>query len=71
MFQTADGEGAIWTGHGVGRMTGEGMGMVMRFSLAVQAQTDGALAGLNEVLVIGEHESDAQGNTRTTIWEWK
>ena len=67
----AEGEGAIWNGHGVGRMTGDGMGMAFRFSLAYQAGGSGKLARLKDYLVIGEHESDANGNIKTTIWEWK
>ncbi len=68
---TSDGQSAIWNGHGIGRMTGEGMGMSFRFSVAYQAPTDGKLARLNQVLVIGEHEVDADGNFHTVEWEWK
>ena len=71
LVSTSDGETAIWNGHGVGRMTGEGMSMSFRFSVAYQASPTGKLARLNEVLVIGEHEVDADGNTKTTFWEWK
>ena len=71
MIFTADGEGAIWNGHGIGRMSGEGMSASYRFSLAVQAPTGGKLARLNSVLLIGEHESDAENNTRSKLWEWK
>ncbi|MSQ11667.1 MAG: hypothetical protein EXR48_03060 [Dehalococcoidia bacterium] len=65
-----NGESAIWNGHGVGRPTGEGMGISMRFSIAVQAGA-GKLAPLNGVLVVGEHDSDAEGNIHTQTWEWK
>jgi len=68
---TSDGESAIWNGHGIGRMTGEGMGMSFRFAVAYQAGQTGKLARLNSVLVIGEHEVDGAGNTKTTFWEWK
>ena len=71
IVMTADGESAIWNGHGVGRMTGEGMGMSFRFSVAYQAGSSGNLSRLNSVLVIGEHEVDADGNTKTTSWEWQ
>jgi hypothetical protein len=71
IISTADGESAIWNGHGVGRMTGNGMGMSFRFSIAYQAPPTGKLARLNEVLVIGEHEVDNDGNTQTRYWEWK
>ncbi|MEA2638771.1 MAG: hypothetical protein QOF51_165 [Chloroflexota bacterium] len=68
--QGADG-GAIWNGHGVGKATGSGMAMAMRFSIAYQAGESGAFSRLKGVLVIGEHEVDAEGNTVTTLWEWK
>src|SRR4030095_9104551 len=68
---TADGEGAIWNGHAIGRMTGQGMAMSIRFSIAYQAGGDGKLARLKDYLVIGEHEVDAEGNTTTKLWEWK
>ena len=68
---TADGEGAIWNGHGVGKMSGSGMAMSFRYSVAYQAGATGKLARLNDVLVIGEHEVDEAGNTKTTLWEWK
>lgn len=71
ILQTTDGEGAIWNGHGVGKMSGKGMGMSFRFSVAYQAGPSGKLARLNGVLVIGEHEVDDAGNTKTTFWEWK
>lgn len=70
IVMTADGQSAIWNGHGIGRMTGRGMAMSFRFSVAYQAG-QGKLARLNQVLVIGEHEVDENGNTHTTYWEWK
>src|SRR5438132_2416268 len=66
-----DGEGAIWKGHGIGKMAGRGMAMSFRFSLAYQAGGSGKLARLKEILVIGEHEVDDAGNTKTKVWEWK
>ncbi len=69
--QTTEGEGAIWNGHGVGKMAGKGMAMSVRYSIAYQAGSTGKLGGLNNVLVIGEHEVDEAGNTKTTFWEWK
>ena len=71
MLATSDGHTAIWNAHGVGKMTGQGMGASYRFSCAVQAPTTGPLARLNGVLLIGEHEADNDGNTKTTLWEWK
>lgn len=64
------GETAMWNGHGVGTM-GAGMAMSIRFSIAYQAPADGKLARLNSVLVVGEHEVDAQMNTHTVACEWK
>jgi hypothetical protein len=65
-----DGQGAIWKGHGVGRMD-QNMNMSFAFSLAFQAPSEGTLARLNGALVVGEHVVSADGNTKTTIWEWK
>jgi hypothetical protein len=69
--ETDQGEGAIWRGHGIGRMLGQGMAMAFRVSLAYQAGGEGKLGPLNQSLIIGEHEVDADGNTRTRLWEWK
>lgn len=71
ILETPQGEGAIWNGHAVSKPTGVGMAMSVRFSIAIQAGTTGALARLREVLVIGEHEVDDDGNTKTSLWEWK
>ncbi len=71
LVATSDGEAAIWNGHGVGQMTGEGMSMSFRYSVAFQASATGKLARLNGVLVVGEHEVKADGSTQTTTWEWK
>jgi len=67
----SDGEGAIWNGHGVGKGGGKGMSMSIRFSIAFQAGPTGKLSRLKDCLVIGEHEVDEAGNTKTTMWEWK
>lgn len=62
-------DGAIWNGHGVGQLTGEGMATRFTFSAAFQA--GGALERLNHVLVIGEQDVDAEGKVVTRLWEWK
>jgi hypothetical protein len=67
---SATGESAIWNGHGVGHPTGQGLGMSIRFSIAYQAGA-GPLSRLNDCLVIGEFESDADGNVKITMSEWK
>lgn len=68
---TAEGESAIWNGHGVGHPTGDGMGMSIRYAVAFQASPDGKLAALNGVLGVGEFESSADGSWTDTNWEWK
>ena len=67
---SASGDSAIWKGHGVGRMTGKGMGTSFRYSLAFQAGK-GTLEKLNGILVVGEHEVDENGNVHNQSWEWK
>jgi hypothetical protein len=62
-------DGAIWNGHGVSQMTGEGMATHTAFSVAFQAA--GALERLNHMLVIGEQDVDAEGNVTTRLYEWK
>ncbi len=69
IFMSADGE-AIWNGHGIGRPTGEGMGVRFAASIAFQAGP-GPLARLNEILAVVEHETDDAGNAKSTLWEWK
>ena len=70
IINTQDGQGAVWKGHGVGRMD-QNMTMTFAFSLACQAPTEGPLARLNGSLIVGEHTVGGDGNTKTTIWEWK
>ena len=71
MLGTDDGQGAIWNGHAVGKASGPGMSMSIRFSIAFQAGATGSLSRLKDCLVIGEHEVDAEGNTKSVMWEWK
>ena len=71
IMMTSEGEGAIWKAHGVGHMTGKGMGMSFRFSCAFQAGPTGKLSRLNKSLIIGEHEVDENSNSHSSIWEWK
>lgn len=67
---TADGESAIWNGHGVGHPTGEGLAISLRFSIAFQAG-EGKLSSLNDCLVVGEFESAADGTIKSTVWAWQ
>ncbi len=70
---TADGEGAIWNGHGVGHMGGDAGGMTMsiRYSVAYQANPSGALAALNGALIVGEFETKSDGTFTDVAWLWK
>jgi hypothetical protein len=69
IFMAANGESAIWNGHGVGHMTGEGMGIA--FAAAVAFQASAGLAQLNGVLAVIEHTTDNDGNAKSTLYEWK
>ena len=69
IFMTADGDGAIWNGHGIGRMTGDGVGAA--FAASVAFQGSGKLTDLNGMLVLVEHTTDAEGNAKSTLYEWK
>ena len=68
IFMSNQGESAIWNGHGVGNMTGEGMAFAA--GIAFQAGT-GSLNRLNKVLVLVEHKTDNDGNADSTLYEWK
>jgi len=70
IFVTKDGESGIWNGHGIGRMTGDGMGMAFAASVAFQTNSP-KLARLNDALVLIEHQIDNAGNTHSTLFEWK
>lgn len=70
IFMSSEGDSAIWNGHGIGRPTGEGMGIKFAASIAFQAGP-GKLARLNEVLVVVEHETANDGSARSELWEWK
>ena len=68
VVMTADGEGAIWNGAGIGRVGSDG---TMTFAAAVSFQTNSKkLARLNEVLVLVEHSTDMAGNAKSTLHEW-
>jgi hypothetical protein len=68
VLMTADGEGAIWNGAGVGRVDGDG---TMTIAAAISFQTSSRkLDRLNKVLVLVEHSTDMAGNARSTLHEW-
>ena len=69
IFETPDGEGAIWNGHGIGRDAGDGR---IAFAAAIAFQTNSEkLAALNKCLVLVEHQVDMQGNAQSALYEWK
>ena len=69
IFETPDGQGAIWNGHGIGRDAGEGR---IAFAASVAFQTSSEkLAKLNNCLVLVEHQIDMQGNAQSELYEWK
>ena len=63
------GDVATWVGQGVGTM---GKAGAVSFRGAVfYHSTSPRWARLNSVAAIFEYEVDAEGNSRSTIWEWK
>jgi hypothetical protein len=68
IFMTADGEGAIWNGHGVGHMTADGIA----FASSVAVQTNSTkLAALNNCLMLVEHHASNDGSAHSVLYEWK
>jgi hypothetical protein len=64
-----DGEVATWTGQGVGKFKKDGS---LSYRGAIYVQTSAAKwAQLNGAAIVFEHEVDAQGNTRSQLFEWK
>ncbi len=68
IITTHDGAVAEWIGSGRGRPTAEG-GASFRGVLYLQSNAE-ALARVNGLTVILEHESDRDGNIETTGYEW-
>ena len=63
------GELATWVGSGVGTIRKDG-GVSYRGAIYYQTSS-AALLRLNTVAAIFEYEVDAQGNSRSQLWEWK
>ena len=69
IVMSAEGDAASWVGQGVGTLKKDG---AVSFRGAVYFQSASPKwARLNGYAAIYEHESDPQGNTRTTTFEWK
>jgi len=63
------GELATWVGSGVGTIRKDG-GLSYRGAIYYQTSS-AAWLRLNAVAAIFEYEVDAQGNSRSQLWEWK
>jgi len=64
-----DGDMASWVGQGVGTFKKDG---AVSYRGALYYQTASPKwTRLNSVAAIFEYEVDAQGNTRSQLWEWK
>jgi len=64
-----EGNLATWVGQGVGT-TREGGAVSYRGAIYYQSSSP-TWSRLNGVAVIFEYEVDAEGNTRSQLWEWK
>ena len=63
------GEMATWVGQGVGTIKKDG-GVSYRGAVYYQTSVP-AWSRLNSVAAIFEYEVDAQGSSRSQLWEWK
>ena len=68
IVMTADGEGVIWNGHGVGHGTPDGS-MIIAASIACQTTSE-KLADLNDTLIVLEHHSHGDGHMHSDFWTW-
>jgi hypothetical protein len=69
VFASVDGKLVTWKGVGNGRYLTNGT-LSYRGALIFSATSE-PFSRLNAVAGVFEFEVDAEGNTRTTIWEWK
>jgi len=66
---TQDGEVATWKGGGVGKFVGGG---AVSYRGAIYYTTASKkLARLNGMATVFEFDVDAEGNTKSKLWEWK
>ena len=66
---TTDGEVATWKGGGVGKFVGGG---AVSYRGAIYYTTASKkLARLNGAASVFEFDVDAEGNTKSKLWEWK
>lgn len=69
MFVTAEGDSATWRGAGFGRFRPDG-GTAWRGAIYYETSSP-KLSRLHGVVAVFEYETDAEDNTRSTVWEWK
>jgi len=71
VYTTRDesGEMTLWTGYGVGHVTGSGR-VSYRGSLFYRTNSTGKLAFLNNLVGVFEFNVDEAGNTIGKVWEW-
>jgi hypothetical protein len=65
----AGGEAATWVGSGIGVFRSDG-GVNFRGAIFYQTAAP-AWARLNKVATVFEYDVDAQGGTKSKLWEWK
>jgi hypothetical protein len=69
VFATMDGDIVTWKGIGIGRLQAGG---AVSYRGCLSYNTASAkLARLNSIAGVFEFDVDANGNTRSKIWEWK
>jgi hypothetical protein len=69
IVMSKEGDLATWVGQGVGTIKEDSS---VSYRGAVYYQSSSARwSRLNSVAAIFEYEVDAQGNTRSQLWEWK
>lgn len=66
---TKDGDMISWRGIGTGKPSPDG-GIVWRAALTYQTAST-RLAKLNRIVGAVEFETDAEGNTKGSTWEWQ
>lgn len=69
VIMSKEGDVGTWTGSGVGTPTSDG-GVSYRGAIFLQT-TSPKWARLSSVAVMFEHDVDAQGNSRSQLFEWK
>ena len=69
MYMTRDGDMAVWKGQGSGRLN-PGGGVSYRVAIHF-LNAQGSLAKLAGTVGVFEHDTDADDNVVSKVWEWK